>query len=292
MIAVIDGTSSLELLLLFIYAIGSALVVGFVAPLYGVVLLVRGTSFQGIALPQAAACGVAFGFAAKPLFGSEEAHAALHQPSLGLQLVSALVFTFLGVAIIGRRPKPGANANARVAGVFAASSALTVLFAHASPEGEIFVHDLLHGEILALGPLQFVLLFLSFAFLFVLFLVKRRPFALLSFDREAASVQGLPVRALEGSIALATGLLIAMGTMTVGPMILFGLLVLPPLSARPFARSMESFYWISTLFGTLAAAGGIALSFRLDEPFGPSIVAVSTLLLLPGWLLSKWRPAN
>jgi ABC-type Mn2+/Zn2+ transport system permease subunit len=65
---------------------------------------------------------------------------------------------------------------------------------------------------------------------------------------------------------------------------LFGLLVLPPLAARPFARSMGAFLVLAALFGVGAALAGVLLSFEADLPLGASIVAAAGISLVPGAL--------
>jgi zinc transport system permease protein len=70
--------------------------------------------------------------------------------------------------------------------------------------------------------------------------------------------------------------------MTLGPVMLFGLLVLPPIAARRPARSMTSYLVLSSALGLIAVALGIVASFELDLPLGASVVAAAALLLVPG----------
>ena len=46
---------------------------------------------------------------------------------------------------------------------------------------------------------------------------------------------------------------------------------------------MGSFYAAASLYGVLAAIGGVALSFGLDWPLGPSVVVVAAAFLPLGW---------
>ena len=83
---------------------------------------------------------------------------------------------------------------------------------------------------------------------------------------------------------------VAAGTMILGPTVLFGLIVLPALAARPFARSMERFLLLASLSGLAAVVLGVVLSFELDLPLGASVVAGAALLLLPGLARRILRP--
>jgi len=281
-----DGLSFGELLEFFGFAIAATLIAGLVCPLVGTFLLVRRTGFYGIALPQFAATGVAFGFAVLPWWqeyvglgiDSESLSGGEHI-GLNYHLLWASVFTFgaLGVLLLGRGK---GTETGRVAAAFAIASALTILFAHTSPAGDIYVHELLRGEILAIGLHEFDTLAIVLGVVLVAIVIAHRDLVLISYDRESAIVLGKPVLAWEGLLQLLTGATIATGVMTVGPVLLFGLLVLPPLAARTLATSMVSYFRWSSAMGVLSALGGLAISFELDWPLGPSVVLAGFLLVV------------
>ena len=79
-----------------------------------------------------------------------------------------------------------------------------------------------------------------------------------------------------------TGLAVSIGTLTFGPILLFGLLVLPPLTARSWSRSMGGFLALSSVLGLSAAALGLVLSKEMDLPMGPAVVVAASLELGAG----------
>ena len=79
----------------------------------------------------------------------------------------------------------------------------------------------------------------------------------------------------------------SVGVMTVGPIVLFGLLVLPPLAAQGMATSMGSYLLGSAGLGLLSAVLGIYASFRIDLPLGPAIVMAAALVLLVATLVRR-----
>jgi len=93
--------------------------------------------------------------------------------------------------------------------------------------------------------------------------------------------------AFEILLAALTGVAVSVGTMTFGPVLLFGFLVLPPIAARRLARSMGSYLVLASLAGVLAGVGGVVLSKYLDLPLGPAVVAVAALEMLPGAWVRK-----
>lgn len=276
---------------LFGLAFTAALIAGVVCPLVGCFLLLRRTSFYGIALPQFAATGVAFGFAALPwwmrhvglggldyLVVLEDTHEA-HNYLLGW----ASVFTFGGLGLLVALGRGGGSEVARVAAAFALATSATVLFANASPTGEVVVSSLLRGEILAVGRHELETIAVAMGACLLCIALYHRDLLLVSFDRETARVLGKSVLGFEVLLALLTGLCVSAGAMTVGPVVLFGLLVLPPVAARGLARSMRSLYAWSVALGVAATVLGIVASFELDWPLGPSVVVAAAAPLPLGW---------
>ncbi|HRV82596.1 MAG TPA: iron chelate uptake ABC transporter family permease subunit, partial [Planctomycetota bacterium] len=181
---------------------------------------------------------------------------------------------------------------ARVAGLFVLASAATVLFAHLSPTGEIFVSELLRGEILSVGRHELETLGVVLGLAYLLLLWLQNDLLLVSYDRESAQVAGKRVLALETLLAILIGATVAAGTMTVGPVVLFGLLVLPPIAARPFARSMNQFLLLSGGMGLLGSSLGLLASFGWDLPLGPCVVLGCGVCTAPGWIVARiWREA-
>lgn len=288
-----------ERLELFNNQIVACFVAGLVCPLVGCWLLVRRTSFYGITLPQFATAGVVFGFMLLPWWirtlglggagggmGLDEVLADSHA-AINYHLAWAAAFTFGGLALLVWLGRKGAGSEiGRVAAAFAIASAATVLCGRLAPAGRSFVDELLSGEILGVGIHELEVLGAFYGLVLALLFVFRRAFLLVSYDRDLAHVLGLRVTWIELLLNALTGITVSVGTMTFGPLLLFGLLVVPPLAARQWARSMTSFLGLAALFGILSVVGGVAASFELDLPLGAAIVGVSALTLLPRLLVS------
>ncbi|MEZ6006091.1 MAG: metal ABC transporter permease [Planctomycetota bacterium] len=289
-----DFSTALEL---FGLAIAATLIAGWIVPAVGGFLYLRRTSFYGLALPQLAACGVAAGFAAMPWWiahvglgdldlmeAMEDTHAVMNY-----HLSWATLFTSAGLGLLvflGRFP---GSEVARVAGLFVLASAATVIFAHLSPTGEIFVSELLRGEVLSVGRHELETLAVTLGLGYLALQWLRNDLLLVSYDRETARVLGKRVTLLEAVLAVILAGTVAAGTMTVGPVVLFGLLVLPPIAARPFARSTAGFLWIASTFGLVSSAAGLWISFHYDLPLGPCVVLAAGLATVPGWVFARLR---
>lgn len=266
-------SSALEL---FGWSIAATLLAGCLVPWVGCLLYVRRSSFHGIVLPQCAAAGIGCGFYFLPLWGEfvgwtdadvSERLAGPHG-GLGYHLCWAGGFTFAGLAALLLVNRREGREVGRLAAVFALASAITVLAAQRSPIGLLYVDELMHGEILFLGGTGFAVLAVVLTTSVALLFWLRNDLTLVSFDRDTGLVLGLPVMGLEALLHAVTGVVITVGSLTVGPVVLFGLLVLPPVAARAWTATMGSFLALSALIGLASAALGAYVTLRFDLPLG------------------------
>lgn len=293
-----DGLTLLDIWSLFRWAILSSIVVGCVGSMLGAFLLVRRTGFYGIALPQLAATGVGLGLATPTWLAAWglahiDVEELLHDPhalqAYLLPWVAGATFAGLLVLVLFGRRKD--TESARVAAVFALSSALAVVLGLYAPIGEQKTSELLSGQILTVGLHEFEVLGATYVLVLGLLLRFRRDLVLISFDPDTARVLGRPVLALEGLFLGILGVTVTVGALIVGPLVLFGLLVVPPLAAHGLARSMRGFLLLSAGLGILAAVTGVLLSLQLDWPFGPAVVLAAGVELIPGLILRGVRGA-
>lgn len=286
-----------DLFRIFPLPLTAALVAGLVCPLLGCFLFVRRTSFYGIVLPQFGAAGVALAYVLLPWWiatigiGDMDLVTAIDSPAriTPYLLGWSLVASFVGLGFLSLTGGPPGSEIGRVAAGFAVASAATLLLANHSPTGAEFVEALIHGQMLAIGTLDFVLFTSVAASLLALVLVFQRDLLIVSYDPDTARVLGKPVRAFELLLAGLTGLTVSVGVMTVGPIVLFGNLVLPAVAARGFVRSWQGMLIATSAIGGSSACGGILASFRFDWPLGPAIVAALTPWVAIGWIVGRLR---
>ncbi|HXG50544.1 MAG TPA: metal ABC transporter permease [candidate division Zixibacteria bacterium] len=271
--------------LLFPALLASA-VLAVVFPLLGTQLILRRALFLGLTLPQIAAAGVAFAF-----WVQQSGFAPAFQPhhrSLGLG--GSLLFTLLGMGISAfLEQRGGGSTEARLAAAYAFAGALTILFIVFNPAGEVEILSMLKGEVIALSPAEVRILIGVFAAVLFCLILFRREFLLTAFDRDLAFL-------LKGGSIFWTlvfyslaGISIAVGVIMAGPLLIFGLMVLPPLAARPLVQGMTVFLWSSSLLGLLIAVGGFYASVILDLPLGPTDVVIGCLAVFASHGLKRLR---
>lgn len=271
--------------LLFPALLGSA-ILALVCPLVGAHLILRRRVFLGLTLPQIAACGVAFTFW---LY-----HEAGFVHGAGGERIAAmagsLLFTLAGMGLLAYLDRHATGSpEGRLAAAYAFASALTILFVVFNPAGELEILNLLKGEVIALSVGELRLLAIVYGIVLVGLVLFRREFLLTSFDRDLAFLlTGGKVR-WSVLLYLLCGLSIAVGVIMAGPLLVFGFMVLPPLSARPLVRGTASFLALSSLIGLITAILGFYLSVVLDLPLGPTDVTLGCALLFVSHALSRAR---
>src|SRR2546422_2526264 len=259
------------------HALYASLVIGFVCPLVGVYLVLRRLVFLGVALPQISAAGIAFAYLLHTVGFHLYPHHEEEQP---MALTGSILFVVAALIVLATLERRGRGmVEGRVGAIYAAAAAASILFVAANPYGESTLLSLLRGEVLGVSLSQFWGTIAVYGGIAACVLVLQKEFTFVSFDREMAMTLGKQVVAWDLCLYLIVGLAIAFGVMTVGPLLVFGFLVVPPLAARQITRGMWPFSLAASGIGGATALVGFYLSLRWDLPLGPTDVAVARVIL-------------
>ena len=265
------------------HALYGSVMMGFVCPLVGVYFLLRRLVFWGVALPQVSAAGIAFAFMLQGLGftmlsggESQEKH---------LAIIGSVLFTGLSILFLAFMERRGKGVSeGRIGSLYALAWAASILFVAWNAAGETEMLGLLKGEIVAISESDFHAMLDVFGLIALVMFLFQREFLLVSFDRDMAVTLGRNVLAWDVLLYLVVGLTISLGVMTVGPLVIFGFLVIPPMTAWPWARGMMSFSVLASLCGGTSAMTGFYVSYTQDLPLGPVIVCVACGFLILSWL--------
>ncbi len=257
--------------------VGSVLV-GAVCPLVGVYFVLRRMIFLGVALPQLSAAGIAFSFLVYRLFVGAHQHLEIGERVLAM--LGSSGFTLAGLLVLAAFERRGRDTvEARIGATYGIAGALTILFLAADPHGEAQMVNLLKGDLLATTGTGLTVLTLVFGAVVVVLFAFRKEFLLVSFDRDLAIVFGKHAGLWDTLLYFVSGVTISFGVMTAGPIVTFGFLVIPPLTARLVTRHMLAFSLASAAIGAVTAFAGFYCAYRFDLPLGPAEVAVASLVL-------------
>jgi ABC-type Mn2+/Zn2+ transport system permease subunit len=273
--------------------IGSVLV-GLVCPLVGVYFVLRRMIFLGVALPQLSAAGIAFSFFVYRVMVGPHQHFGLTERSLAM--IGSFAFTLIGLLILAALERHKETVEARIGITYAIAAAATILFVAADPGADAHMVSLLKGDILATTSASLGVLAAVFGTVVLVLLAFRKEFLLVSFDRDLAIVFSKRVGLWDSLLYLLIGVTISLGVMFAGPLVTFGFLVVPPLTARLITHRMFPFSLVAGGLGATTAFVGFYCAYRFDMPLGPAEVAVASLVLVivaaadaTRQVVGKWR---
>lgn len=255
-------------------ALGSGALVGLVCSYLGMFVVLRRIVFVGASLAQAASAGVAL---------SALAH---WPPALGAGLA-----ILLGVGVFSHEPAHRRLPREAIVGAaWAAAGAAAVLFLAFAPHGETHMLDLLFGNILGVTPGDIAWLAGAFAVVAAIHVAFAKEFQLVAFDPEMARTLGYRVGAWNFLFFLTLGGAIAVAIRAAGVLLVFAMLVFPPMIGLLASRRWTGACLVSAGAALASVGLGVWASLHWDLPTGSAIVAVAFLGFLLASLLRSLRP--
>lgn len=248
---------------------------GAICGFLGVYVVLRRIVFVGAMLSQVSSFGVALafyigGFSAFSSLGSMIDPFAL---SLIMTALAALFFALKKDFF--RISQEGAIGF----GYLLASGAVVII-------GNLITHeahdiaDILFGSAVVVDPKElYIVPGVAFFCIFIHWLFFK-DFIFVSFDPETAQLFKYPVRILNTILLLTIGIVIAITTRALGALPVFGLTVLPSLTALFLTERLKLVFIFSVVIGSLSAVLGYFFSFILSIPTGASITVVASLFFL------------
>jgi zinc transport system permease protein len=250
--------------------VSAGVLAGAVLGLVGVFVVLRRAVFVTAAISQAAGLGVAVAF-----FLS--IHASVTLPPAGL----AFVFGAGAALLVGAFPR--APREAVVGFTYLITSAGAIIVGDYITQEAHDVTAILFGTAVLVSPDDLLMVACVGALVAGVTLWARRGFLFAGLDRDAARVQGLPVRALD---VLLWGLIaaeVSVTTRALGALPVFAFAVLPATAALGVARRLPGVLWCASIVGAVSGGVGYLMAFLLELPVGASqavLCALTSLVVL------------
>jgi ABC-type Mn2+/Zn2+ transport system permease subunit len=256
-----------------------SIVLGLTCPLVGVYLVLRRLVFMGVALPQVSSCGIAFALALQGWGLLPHSHESAGEQNLAF--LGSTFFTLATILFLSRQARRrNASIEASVGTAYVLAGAWSLLLLVKNPIGEHGVLDLLKGEIIAISNFQLAMTAGTLLLIAAAIVLFNKEFLLTSFDPEMATSLKKNVPAWDTFLFLLVGLTISLAVLSVGPLVTFGFLLLPPLAAHRLACNMRQFALFAALIGGAGALTGFALAYRFDLPVGATDIALLGIVYL------------
>ena len=240
-------------------ALGAGAVVGVLAPAVGFFLVQRRQSLTGDGIGHVAFAGVAAGILLDVA-----------------PVLTALVAAILGgIAIELLRSRGGTAGDQALALVFYTGIALGVVLISSAGALNVDLFQYLFGSILTVTRSDLVLIAALGAVGLATVGLLYRPLVGVVIDEEGARVAGVPIGALNITVAVLAAVTVALSMRVVGILLVAALMVLPVSAAGRVAWSMRSTLLLSMVIGLASALAGLTVSYYADLPPGGTIVLVA-----------------
>jgi zinc transport system permease protein len=217
-------------------------------------------------------------------FGDTLAHGALLGVALGvflsidLGIAVTLVCLSMALGLVALEQQ----------GVLAVDTLLGILSHSALAAGLVVISLLSNVRVDLMSLLFGDLLSVTAADLWVIYAVASAAIFLLAtlwkslisitVEPDLAAVEGINVARVRTALMLITALVIAIAMKIVGVLLITALLIIPAATARRISATPESMAVIASLVAMISVMSGLATSWYVDTPVGPSIVISSTVL--------------
>jgi ABC-type Mn2+/Zn2+ transport system permease subunit len=265
-----------------------SVLIGFACPLVGVFLVLRRLTFLGVALPQISSTGVAVALSFPLWFGFQVRAHGVHSEHV-LAFVGSTVFSLaaiLGLAFLERRGR--GLPEGRLGTAYVVSAALSILLLAKNAYAEIGWLDLLKGEVITVSSFDLALTAITLAVVLTVLVLFHKELLLVSFDRVMAVTLRKNIVYWDALIYLLIGLTVSTAVLSVGPLISFGFLLIPALTAHLFVRNMRQFMISASILGGVAGFVGFWLAYQWDWPVGPTEVVLLGLAYAVAWVVHRY----
>ncbi|MBT3238250.1 MAG: iron chelate uptake ABC transporter family permease subunit [Rhodospirillaceae bacterium] len=222
-------------------------------------------------------------------FGATLSHSALLGIALGLLMGVAPLFGVVAVGIVvalmlgfgNRGGKAGVLSEDTLLGIMAHGTLAVGLVVISFMDDVRFgLMGYLFGDILAVGTGDLYVLFGGSVVVLLALAVLWRPLLAATVNEELARVEGVPVAAVRIGYMVLLAVTVALAMKIVGILLVTSLLIIPAAAARWHSRTPEQMAVLAALVGGVSVLGGLAASYIVDTPSGPSIVVVALVLFV------------
>ena len=242
----------------------------------GTFVVVRRISYLAAAIAHSALGGIGAALYCRSVFGWEWLH-----PMLGALVVALFAAGLIGWVSLRLRQRE----DALIGSIWVIGMAVGLLFIARTP-GYVDPMAYFFGDILLVTASDLWIAGGVGALILGILGMWHRQIIAVCFDAEYASIRGVRSDWVYMLLLILTALTVVIMVSFVGIVLVIALLTLPPAIAALGARSLWRMLFVSILLNVAFIFMGLAMSFTLDLPSGPSVILIAALfyLLLNGFL--------
>ena len=203
-------------------------------------------------------------------------------------IIGATLFAILsavGIEYAGSRMK--IREDSAIGLVWGLGMAVGALFLSLRPgytSGDL--SSFLFGSIITVTTADVIALAVLTSLLLIAAVLWMRPVMFVAFDREFAASAGVHTKTISYIMSVITAITIVLSIRIMGIVLLVSLMTMPIVIANTLTKNYHRLAIYGSLTAILAGISGIALSYYLEVPSGPSIIFILTCALIIVKLLS------
>jgi zinc transport system permease protein len=251
-------------------ALIGGVLIGITAPLMGIFLVLRRLAMIGDTLSHVSIAGVALGF-------------VIGVYPIAMGLLFALLAAF---AIEKLRKAYKTYAELSIAIIMAGGVALASLLFSLGKGFSVNVTSYLFGSIYTLGDTDLYVIGGVTVVILIAVGLQFKELFMMTFDEDAAAVNGLPTRYFNLMISVLTALVISVSIKIIGALLVSALLTIPAACSLLIARSFKQSVLLAIVIAEVAMVGGLMIAGVWNLAPGATVVllliAILLLLLLAG----------
>ncbi len=217
-------------------------------------------------------------------FGDTLAHSALLGVALGFLLGVSVNLSVIGLCILLALLLVAMQDNRQLSsdtqlGILAHSAlSLGLVVMAFLTHVRVDLMSYLFGDILAVTTTDLLWVWCGGLLALTVLAIIWRPLLAITVHEELAQVEGIRVAPVRMTFMVLIALVIGVSMKIVGVLLITSMMLIPAAVARRFSRTPEQMALLAVLAGALAVVGGLAGSWYLDTPAGPTIVVAAAVL--------------
>ena len=253
------GANMIEFLL---FALLAGLGVAAVAGPLGCFVVWRRMAYFGDTLAHSALLGVALG--------------VLLNIDLGISVTLVCLSMALGLVALEQQ---GVLALDTLLGILSHSALAAGLVAISLMSNiRVDLMSLLFGDLLSVTAADLWVIYAGASVAIFLLVTLWKSLISITVEPDLAAVEGINVTRVRTALMLITALVIAIAMKIVGVLLITALLIIPAATARRISSTPETMAITASIVAMISVVSGLAASWYIDTPAGPSIVISATLM--------------
>ena len=217
-------------------------------------------------------------------FGDTLAHSALLGVAMGvllnidLGIAVALICLLMALGLVALEQQEILALDTLLGILSHASLAAGLVVISLLSDVRVDLMSLLFGDLLSVTKADLMVIYIGAGIAILLLATLWKSLINITVEPELAAVEGANVARVRTALMVITALVIAIAMKIVGVLLITALLIIPAATARRISSTPESMAVIASLVAMLSVVSGLATSWYIDTPAGPSIVISATLL--------------